>query len=99
MFCGELMVYTILCVSISKFSYTVCTISYRGDDAHVTDVESCVDEEDVSGDDEAGESGRDDADIGEAEVERRHENLVGEWVQERSKARGLPGDLPGNESV
>ena len=50
-------------------------------------------------DDEAREGGRDDADVGEAEVERRHEHLVGQRVQEWSQARGLTGDLSGNESV
>ena len=42
--------------------------SYRRNDAHVADVESGVDEEKVTADDEAREGGRDDGDVGEAEL-------------------------------
>ena len=55
-------------------------LSYRRDDAHVANVESGVDEEDVPADHEAREGGRDDADVGQTEVERRHEDLVGKRV-------------------
>jgi hypothetical protein len=73
--------------------------TYRRHDAHVSYVKSRVDEQHVPGDDEAGEGGRDEVDVGEAEVERDHKDLVGQRVEERAEAGGLTLKVSCNVAV
>ena len=66
---------------------------------HVSNIAARVDEEHVPRDDQAGQRGRDQVDVGQAEEERRHQDLVGQRVQEAADHGGLALEVPGNHPV
>ena len=77
----------------------VSRVTDRGRYAHVSDVEAGVDEEDVPGDDEAGQLDRDEVDVGEGQVEGRHQDLVRQRVQETAHHRRLALVVAGYPTV
>jgi len=73
--------------------------SHRWLDGHVSDVETGVDEEEVSGDDERGQPGGDEVDVGQAQVEAGHQHLVGQRVQKAAQRRHLTRNVASYPTV
>lgn len=72
---------------------------YRRPDPHVPDVEPRVDQEDVPGDDQAGEGRRDDVGVRQAEEEGGYEQLVRQGIQKAAHHGGLALEVSGNVAI
>jgi hypothetical protein len=73
--------------------------SYRWHNSHVSDVEAGIDEKDVSGHDERGQCDGDQMNVGQAQEERRHQDLVGQRVEKAAQHRRLALEVSSYPSV